>query len=100
MCGKQRTLSPLFLDVWQVKELRSDFSDVWQRKRLEEEQLRVEVESREEQRFRARPSEDELRHTRRRVAGITRRVNYFIGTVRTRCGKSVAKAMPNDPGKA
>jgi hypothetical protein len=30
MCGKQRTLSPVILDVWQRKDLEGDFSDVWQ----------------------------------------------------------------------
>jgi hypothetical protein len=34
MCGKQRTLSPVFLDVWQATDLQDDFSDVWQRKEL------------------------------------------------------------------
>jgi hypothetical protein len=34
MCGKQRTLSPMILHVWQRKELESDFSDVWQGKEL------------------------------------------------------------------
>jgi hypothetical protein len=36
MCGKQRTLSPMILEVWQVKELRVCFSEVWQRKGLAE----------------------------------------------------------------
>ena len=36
MCGKQRTLSPAILEVWQAEELRVDFSDVWQEKGLEE----------------------------------------------------------------
>jgi hypothetical protein len=31
-------ISPLFLDVWQIKELRADFSDVWQTKDLGEEE--------------------------------------------------------------
>jgi hypothetical protein len=35
MCGKQRTLSPLDLEVWQGKEIRADFSDVWQGKDLD-----------------------------------------------------------------
>lgn len=34
MCGKCRTLSPLFLEVWQMLELAGDFSDVWQGKGL------------------------------------------------------------------
>ena len=34
MCGKQRALSPLDLEVWQRKELRADFADVWQGKEL------------------------------------------------------------------
>ena len=33
--------------------------------------------------------EDELRDTQRRVAEITRRVNYFVGIVRMSCGKRV-----------
>jgi hypothetical protein len=44
MCGKQRTLSPVILDVWQRKELRSDFSDVWQVKELEEIKKSNEIE--------------------------------------------------------
>jgi hypothetical protein len=32
MCGKQRTLSPLDLEVWQMLGLRADFSDLWQLK--------------------------------------------------------------------
>ena len=34
MCGKQRTLSPMILDVWQRKGLRANLSDVWQLKEL------------------------------------------------------------------
>jgi hypothetical protein len=37
MCGKQRTLSPLDLEVWQTQGLRADFADVWQGKELEGE---------------------------------------------------------------
>jgi hypothetical protein len=36
MCGKERTLSPLFVEVWQLKELRARLSDVWQGKDLGE----------------------------------------------------------------
>jgi len=36
MCGNQRTLSPLFLYVWQGKDLRARFSYVWQGKELGE----------------------------------------------------------------
>jgi tetrahydromethanopterin S-methyltransferase subunit G len=83
--------------------------DVWQRKGLEEEQSpfakralgkEVEVESREEQRLRTRPSEDELPYTRRRVAEITRRVNYFVGTVRISCGKSIGRRSRMIRGKS
>jgi len=34
MCGKQRTLSLVFLDVWQIQELWAHFPDVWQGKEL------------------------------------------------------------------
>jgi hypothetical protein len=44
MYGKQRTLSPMNLEVWQRKELRADFSDVWQGKELEGEKEVEEVE--------------------------------------------------------
>lgn len=33
-CGKQRVYGRPFLEVWQVKDLRIDFSDVWQGKGL------------------------------------------------------------------
>jgi hypothetical protein len=36
MCGKHRTLSAVFLDVWQIKELWAHFLDVWQMKDLGE----------------------------------------------------------------
>ncbi len=36
MCGKQGTLSPMILDVWQGKELQVNFSDVWQMEEIEE----------------------------------------------------------------
>src|SRR5579863_5380209 len=36
MCGKQRTLSPLFLYVWQLKDLQARFSYVRQIKELSE----------------------------------------------------------------
>jgi hypothetical protein len=36
MCGKHRALSPVFLDVWQMKELWAHFADVWQIKSLGE----------------------------------------------------------------
>src|SRR5438045_2609896 len=34
MCGKQRTLSPMKMEVWQGKELRACFVEVWQMKDL------------------------------------------------------------------
>jgi hypothetical protein len=34
MCGKCRALSLVFLEVWQLKELRVCFSDLWQIKEL------------------------------------------------------------------
>src|SRR5579863_2392042 len=37
-CGKQRTLSPLFLYVWQGKDLRAHFPYVWQGKDLAEKE--------------------------------------------------------------
>jgi hypothetical protein len=89
MCGKQRTLSPVNLDVWQRKGLRSDFSDVWQIQGLWEETERAQQGgTRARQEKRIGKDESALRQTRRRVAGIIRHVNYFIGTVRMRCGKS------------
>src|SRR5713226_8517267 len=30
MCGKQRTLSLMNLEVWQINELWTQFSDLWQ----------------------------------------------------------------------
>jgi hypothetical protein len=30
MCGKQKALSSMILEVWQGKELGVDFLDVWQ----------------------------------------------------------------------
>jgi hypothetical protein len=36
MCGKQRTSSPMNLEVWQMHGLAGDFSDVWQGKELVE----------------------------------------------------------------
>jgi hypothetical protein len=35
MCGNQRTLSPLDLELWQMRGLRADFSDVWQGRNLD-----------------------------------------------------------------
>jgi hypothetical protein len=35
MCGKQRTLSRVFLEVWQGKGLGAQILDVWQRKELD-----------------------------------------------------------------
>ena len=35
MCGKQRTLSLVFLQVWQIEELEPENFDVWQGKNLE-----------------------------------------------------------------
>jgi len=36
MCGKQRTSSVVFLEVWQIKELEAHFADLWQIKKLGE----------------------------------------------------------------
>jgi hypothetical protein len=36
MCGKQRTLSLMILDVWQRKGLAGEFAHVWQGKDLGE----------------------------------------------------------------
>ena len=33
MCGKQRTSSVVFLEVWQIKELEAHFADLWQIKK-------------------------------------------------------------------
>jgi hypothetical protein len=44
MCGKCRTLSPVFLEVWQLKNLSSEISDVWQGKNLVAGDLRLEAE--------------------------------------------------------
>jgi hypothetical protein len=35
MCGKQRTLSLVFLQVWQIEELEPENFDVWQGKNLD-----------------------------------------------------------------
>jgi hypothetical protein len=81
--GAQKARSTRGKDVWQRKGLAENShpsrSLLW----VKESKL----ESREEQRLRASPSEDELQYTRRRVAGSTRRVKYFIGTVQMSCGK-------------
>ena len=34
MCGKQRVLNLVFLEVWQGKELPAHFLDVWQIQKL------------------------------------------------------------------
>ncbi len=93
MCGKQRTLSPVLLDVWQRKELCGDFSDVWQIQGLRQEMERAQLSDPwAKQQKRIGKYGSAMRQTRERIAGSTVRVNYFIGTVRMRCGKNVGGA--------
>ena len=33
-CGKQRACESIFSEVWQIKELASDFANVWQTRHL------------------------------------------------------------------
>jgi hypothetical protein len=78
----------MILDVWQGKELRADFSNVWQIQELGEEigmAHRRDPWMRQEKRI--GKDESALRQTRERIAESTLPVNYFIGTVRMRCGK-------------
>jgi hypothetical protein len=93
MCGKQRTLSAVFLDVWQIKELRAHFADVWQRKDLEEggsrgqerepkvgksEGLNVEKKWQVAGQGKGRSGEDGIGDTRERIAESSIIVNIFV----------------------